>query len=247
MLCKNRIQAVLSSRSGASLLFVMGIMFLLLAIGGSVMAAASSNYGSNIRQNQYNAAVVLNDSIQRNIRHSLQMNSETLPTPVLDFTQSLASNIPIAMYYAHIAENPLTVFELQLGGVAGLVPTGTDRNYSVTIKFPFHPEVNISDSADAMPELANSLGDPDDPFNHRTPATARLSARMIVEVSVFFGAGVNQRVHTTQATYEYRNGVLTDDFFWGNPALMSFSQEVENPNDTAASGEWTMVSYEIFE
>ena len=247
MLCKNRIQAVLSSRSGASLLFVIGIMLILLAIGGSVMAAASSNYGSNLRQNQYNAAVVLNDSIQRNIRHSLQKNPETLPVPVPEFTQSLASNIPLAMYQAHIANNPLTVFDLELRDVDGLVLTGPDRNYRVTLKFPFHPEVNITPPAAPMPEMANPPGDPDDPFSFRTPAMARLSARMIVEVSVYFSTGTNPRVLTTQAVYDYRNGVLTDDFFLGNPDSMSFSQEVLNPNDTAASGEWTMVSYEIFE
>ena len=252
MRCKNKIITVLCSKSGASLLFVIGIMLFLLSIGGSVIAAASTNYGSNLRQNQYNAAVVLNDSIQRNIRFSLQTSPGTLPVPAQAFTKSLASNLPLAMYAAEAANNPLTLFEMEIGGVAGL-PSGPDKNYTITVKFPFHPEVNITAPVDAMPELAPP-DTPGSPFNFRTPRAARINTRMVVEVSVFIGVGDNARIHTTQAVYEYRDGVLTDDGIWndeilppGIPGTMSFSRDPANPNDTAEAGQWLMVSYEIFE
>jgi len=228
MMCsKNRILAAIKNKSGASLLFVLGIMLLLLAVSGSLLAAASANYGSNVRQNQYNAAVVLNDSIQRNIRHSLQIPS----TELSDFNASLASNLARAIYDASVENDELTMFELNLGDI---IP---DDTY-VTLKFPMQT-VHITPAVPEMPELGIE----------RVPRTAFLNARMIVEVIVTVGTGNNARVLTTQATYEY-SGVMTDDGDWNDeaePSVGTMSFEKTNPNDYADPGRWVMVSYEISE
>jgi len=240
MRCKNRIIEICSSKSGASLMCVMGIMLLLLAVGGSLMAAASANYGSNVRQNQYNAAVVLNDSIQRNIRHSLQ-----IPATDSGFNNSLASNLAKAIYEADNVGESLTMFELNLGNtVPGLHTVEADRNARVTLLFSAQ-NVHITPARDAMPDLFPYP----DPRGLRAPRTAILSARMIVEVIVDAGTANDARVITTRAIYEY-SGVLSDNGTW-NEALtpagtMSFTKiNPDNPNDTAEPGQWKMVSYEI--
>ena len=237
MRCKNRIFEICGSKSGASLMFVMGIMLLLLAVGGSLLAAASANHGSNIRQNQYNAAVVLNDSIQRNIRYSLQIPATNLAA----FEASLASNLAKAIYEANADGEALTMFELNLSGVNGLEP-GDDGNYRVTLLFSAQ-SVHITPARDAMPEFP-----PPDPLGYRAPRTAIISARMIVEVIVDAGTANDARVITTRAVYEY-NGVLSDDGTDETPSdNMSFNKiNPLNPNDTADPGRWVMVSYEISE
>ena len=239
MRCKNRIFEICSSKSGASLMFVMGIMLLLLAVGGSLLAAASANYGSNIRQNQYNAAVVLNNSIQSNIRHSLQ-----IPATNPGFENSLASNLARAVYDASIEGESLTMFELNLGNVPGLVTVEANRNARVTLLFSAQ-HVHITPARDAMPEFP-----PPDPLGFRAPRTAIISARMIVEVIVDAGTANDARVITTRAIYEY-SGVMSDAGTWDETqtpsGIMNFVKNSANPNDTADPGQWVMVSYEISE
>ena len=71
----NGIKAAIKNESGVSILFVLGIMMMLLAVGASVMAAAFGNVGIGIRQERHNRAMLLTDSIHRNIMHSLQMDN----------------------------------------------------------------------------------------------------------------------------------------------------------------------------
>ena len=241
---KNKIAAVLKNKSGVSLLFVAGVTLFLMAIGASVMAAASANIGANIRQDRYNMAVVLIDSIHKNIKHSLQM-----PPNSIDFEDSFANIIPQAIYYASLEPddppdpyNPqigvsFTEIELDLeiGGV-----TDINNIQSITLGFPFQ-EVRLAGPVGSVPET----GAP------RIPRTANISARMIVVVTVEINAtgfGAENRIVTTHATYEYSGGVFSDkddprvdlnedddDFvFIGNMDFVDY-------------GKWELVSYEIVE
>ena len=217
MCLKNRILTVLKSKSGASILFVLGIMLFLLAVGSSVMAAASANHGSNARQNRYNAALVLNESIQRNIRYSLQSTDEN----------TLASNLTRALYDNR--NTPLSMFELNLTGVTGLITTGDSRNATVTLNFPEQNVHSIS-AVPAMPEL-------DEP---RRPTTAIVNSVLIVEVEVVIDAS---RVLTTRATYELSNGLLTDEGTY-EPDV---TDDVVGPLELIDQGQWKLVNYEISE
>jgi len=217
---KNKISAVLNNKSGVSLLFVIGILGLLLAIGGSVMAAASANFGSNNRQNQYNRAVILNNSIQRNIMHSLQADQTNV--------NSLAYNIANALYlnYAAVPRTQLAAFELELAGVT--VPPNT----FVTVRFDMQNGRIIPDGV----ELNNA----DPPEEVRRPRKVEIEARMTVEVAVIIDSmSPVPRFLTTHATYTY-SGSLTDNGTWPG-GTMSFN------NPGADPGDWVLVNYEIHE
>jgi len=63
---------IIKSKSGASLMFVLGLMMLLLAIGVSVLTAASANYIMPLRQREHSRLLILEESVHKNIMHSLQ-------------------------------------------------------------------------------------------------------------------------------------------------------------------------------
>jgi len=60
------------NNSGASLLFVLGIMMFLLIIGTSVLLAASTNAGFATNQRERNQIKILDESIHKTIMFSLQ-------------------------------------------------------------------------------------------------------------------------------------------------------------------------------
>ena len=68
----NRLIRILKNKTGASLVFVVGVMLLLLAVGVSALTAASSNAGFAQRQRQFNQVRILADSVHQNILFSLQ-------------------------------------------------------------------------------------------------------------------------------------------------------------------------------
>ncbi len=57
----------LKSKSGASLIFVLAAMMLLLAIGGSAMTAASVSHGTVLEKRALNQLNLLADSVQRTV------------------------------------------------------------------------------------------------------------------------------------------------------------------------------------
>ncbi|MCL2088290.1 MAG: hypothetical protein FWH14_02290 [Oscillospiraceae bacterium] len=68
----HKITTTLRGKDGASLVFVLGVMLLIMSIGASTLAAAGANTGFNLRQRQYSNIMLLNDSVHRNIMYSLQ-------------------------------------------------------------------------------------------------------------------------------------------------------------------------------
>jgi len=245
MRLKNKITAALKCKSGASLLFVLGVMFLLMAIGASVMAAASANIGSNIRQDKYNRAVVLIDSIHKNIKHSLQIPD----TNTTEFENSLAYIIPYAIYNSSLTPDPLNpnpligepFTEIQLDiDIAGVTDIASLQ--SVTLGFPFQ-EVSTVGPVGYIPETT--------PPTPRVPRTASISARMIVVVTVEIpatGFGAENRTITTHATYTYSGGVFSDE----NDLLANSDAHREDSTfigemEFAEPGEWKLISYEIVE
>ena len=219
----------LKSKSGVSLIFVLGIMMMLFAIGGavltgasssidigsSVMGAASANFGSNIRQNNYNSAVLLNDSIHKTIRYSL-----------LDSTanDSLSRIIPKLIYdnMDAIEQNQSTSpvqdleFVLNLTGIVdGIIDPA---NYTVKMIFPVSAN-NPSIAEDGPRGFREDMNDyPEDTKGNRRPYAVTINATIIFEVEVEITSplltGTGNRFFTTQATYTYSNGVFWDK--WNN-------------------------------
>jgi hypothetical protein len=196
----NKIKSILKSKSGVSLMFVMGTMMLLLAIGASVMAAASANVGANVRQNQYNRATLLGNSIHRNIMYSLQADWDGNG----NFENSLAYQLANAFYEAGRETDALDdglVIELNLA--LDDVPVG--GKYSVTLEIQPHEfDITFAGPVGYIPETSTN----------RIPRTASIHAIVTVTVVVEVETGLvvrdDDRVITTRATYNF-TGLMSDE------------------------------------
>lgn len=188
---KSKTASALKDQSGASLLFVLGVMLMLLAAGASVLAAAFGNFGIGIRQENYNRAMLLGDSIHRNIEHSLvaRANAEN----------SLARQIAWQIY-ENSGELMADGIELEVA-IDG--STIEEVVWSVTLSFP-HASAIITPYVPEIPELN---------IDSR-PRRALLNAIMLVRVEVEVNsAGVlgEKRIITFEAVYEYIGGILTEE------------------------------------
>ncbi len=76
---KTKALAVLHNNSGASLMFVLAVMLLLMAIGTSALVAASAAAGSGLAKEGYNQQKLYADSIQQTIKYSLQIGNDPNP------------------------------------------------------------------------------------------------------------------------------------------------------------------------
>ena len=231
-----KLKQIMKCNTGASLVFVLGIMLLLMAIGASVMTAASAGIGTNVRQNQYNEAVLLNDSVHRNILHSLQTVAD--PDDLSAFENSLASQL-VKMIY----ENDVLPEEIELDLIIDDTVIGTGTQHKITLSFLFY-EARQAGPSDFIPEI---------PID-RIAKTISINARMIVTVTTEINSGVSlrneNRVITTKATYQYSDGVLTDDpggEFAQVPAdeVPADLPMVFKPED--GYGTWSLLNYEIIE
>jgi len=87
------------SKSGASMIFVLGIMMFLMAIGVSTLAAAGANTVFVVRQNEFNRVRFLDESIHNSIRDSLQFAFD--PADEDKIKESLRYQIAMAIYRAN--------------------------------------------------------------------------------------------------------------------------------------------------
>ncbi|MCL2424795.1 MAG: hypothetical protein FWD05_00490 [Oscillospiraceae bacterium] len=223
----NKASRILKDKSGMSLMFVLGIMFLLLAVGASVLTAASANIGSNVRQSKYNTAIVMTDSIHGSIKHSLEMTPSSTDYLDEDFENSLAYQIAQLIYNNTNSEVPIETVELDID-IPGVDMSAVE---SIALEILFQ-DVRFAGPVDAVPETI--------PPTPRIPKTATVNAQMtvctIVEIE---SASLREtpRFITTVATYEYRDGILSDENADGEIREMNFSD----------FGKWVLVSYEIIE
>jgi len=218
-------KAVLKSKSGASLMFVLGIMLLLLAIAGSIMAAASANIGANVRQDRYNRAVLLTDSVHRSIKHSLEAMPNTEAYIDNEFANSLAFQIARAIYENADAPNDTVELNIDIAGV------DMSSVNSITLDITYQ-DIKFNGPIEAVPET--------NPPMQRIPRTATISAQMnvcvVVEVDTASLRDTPQLI-TTVASYELSGAVLSDTNASGEIGEMIFSD----------FGKWVLKSYEIIE
>lgn len=226
MRVKKVISAILKSKSGASLVFVLGIAMILLAIGASVLTSATASRGSYIRQEEHNRAMLLSDSVHRNILHSLQDPN----APGL-----LARQIA-EIVRDHYYEN----------GDDGLViELSINVTDDVIIKLSF-PVIMVYDVEDARPFEPGIPANEEegilelDPIP-REPSFARIRATMDVTVEV-----ESNRAIKTQATYEFRGGELLDNWPYNDTANPTTQVELESLKMIFTSyGKWELISYEF--
>ncbi|MDR2600565.1 MAG: hypothetical protein LBC73_09865 [Oscillospiraceae bacterium] len=192
----------LKNKSGLSLIFVTGIMFLLLGVGTSVLAAASATVGAGMRQNEYNRAMALSNSIHRSIEYSLNNMS----------AEANSLGYRIALYLHEEGEAAPNI------NITGMTLAGDD-----TPEINFHNNVVLSFTkiqlieggpVGYMPPVLDAISGAEIiPAQARIPYTVEFNVRMVVTVQINTGQRlfVGQRLITTQAIYDYTGGVLSDE------------------------------------
>ena len=247
----NRIKKTLKCKSGASIIFVVGIMMFLMAIGVSTMAAGASNAGALQRQNEYNRILLLSKSVHDNIMYSLQANPEDDVLLGYQLAYALFSAYDMMMREVE-DELDQEIDPLPLKNIINKIQIRIgedllfDANYpstdmihvsGVTFKFPVQdivdsPAIMLYDSEDNIIEIIK-------------PRTATINARMVVEIEVTardLRADSNDRRVLSRATYEYKNGRMI-----GIPVSDGLDEDpdylmVYEPD---GYGTWELVDYEI--
>ena len=263
---KSKMKKTLDNKSGASLIFVLGVMLFLMAIGISTMAAAAANSVFIIRQNEYNEVMVLDKSIHENIMFSLQQqpdNSDDRENYLgYHFARYMLSE------YKDNKDKPTPIngandFVISLDG-ANISTLDNRINVVVTFDFPFlfTDSFTINGPVPAFPE--------DDPVFERVPTIITMSAMMEVRVDIILREGTNdERIISSVAVYEYSGGVLSDDLdgdhefdttgdvFWDDmefiPSIPAIPGDPGDPEDTGTPGtlggygEWRLARYEVID
>ena len=240
-----RIKRILKSKSGESIIFVLGVMLILLFIGGSVLVAASAAAGSGASRQVRAQLELYADSIQRVIKHSLDNCGDDLEANFLaDFTsytapQTLGGQL-LRYMHRQASETSLVATKSSITDVQ-FPSTALSEGYSATItSIELDWSVLLVDgiyAAEPSYEYSNVGGTwtlipvvtPD------TPHSAKIDARVTITVEV---AHVNRTV-TSVATYNYSGGFLKNPEDTTNPGQYDASiLKIET------AGDWTLISYE---
>jgi len=209
-------------KSGASLLFVLGIMLFLMAIGISTMAAASANQIFIMKQNEFNEILALDKSIQENIMFSLQAEPDNplLREDYLGYHFAMYIFNEFEKYTPPPSTDPDTIgpasissqdgeFDIQIDGQP-VIAAGNNRiDWNIAFSFPFFFKDSLITVRDPEPSFPMSENTE---TNKRVPRTATMSARMEVTVEVIMRQGTaDERRITSVAVYEYSGGILSDE------------------------------------
>jgi hypothetical protein len=253
MRLRHKVTDILKSKSGISLMLVLGLTMLLMAIGLSVFAAASANIGSNIRQNEYSRVKLLGNSIHRVMMYSLQQSS-TDPDVNPEYLNEQVA-MEIVRFFQDPDREPEDELLIEIDTNIGIPIPGNLEISRITLSFPFMNIISNGPSG-YVPAITGVSG-----AIERIPREDVIEARMIVSVEItalgFIRAG-EDRLFTVEATYIY-NGVLSDRVaaeaaMIANPdnPLLQDDNHIFPPmrfdgNGLGESGFWEMIGYEIVE
>lgn len=245
MQIQNKLVRILKDKTGASFMFVLGIMLLLMAIGVSVLVAASANVGFSLKQKEHSQIMILDESVHKNIMYSLQhdvaddnfLSSQLVMTIYKANDPDLTSYLP-----AGLTEMPL---EVSIADGADL-SSGNIKVEKITLSFP---EQNVI----IMPPIPAiyTPAEYDDEGNlitdrqldqEREPKTATVSATMIVTVAI----NANGKITTTRGIYEYTGGKLADDPDAGGATHEDDESDAifEMAFTSDGYGKWRLIKYE---
>ena len=227
------------------MLFVLGILLFLMAIGASTMAAAAANTGYVFRQNEFNRVRILDESIHDSIRFSLQP-----PDDVDDEyrDQYLGYHLVLALFEAFkndpdpnlisslppiISDSNTRFIDIINAGINIYDDTRMIHVRSIEFSFPLEEQQR---GIKVIPGIAaDSLLNTDE-----IPETAIVNARMIVKVEIQIGTqGSNRpsRTVTSAAVYNFMDGRLI--IKEASPGIREVSY------DTDGYGTWELLNYEI--
>lgn len=205
---KNRILSILKDKTGASFIFVLGIMLLLMTIGISVLVAASANAGFVIKQKEHNQIMIMDDSVHKNIMYSLQHDASDDGLLSVQLVKAVyeANDPDLTLSYspAGLADIPL---EVNINNGVDL-KSGNISVESITLSFP---EQNVIITP-PVPAVYENIYDDENLIGRtlasaREPQTATVDAKMVVTVEI----NAKGKITTTRAIYEYTGGKFSDD------------------------------------
>jgi len=246
---QNKIIKILQDKTGATMMFVLGIMLLLMAIGVSALVAASANTGFMLNQREYNQILILDDAVHKNIMYSLQYDTSS--------DDYLSKQLVMKIYAARAPDppesTPLVSFpdmSLDISFSNGLEAESNHIQVkSVTLSFPekLVEMINITDPIPAVftpaeyDDEGNLISEKtlDQP---REPKMATVNATVNVTVEI----STNGKIITSRAIYKYTGGVLSDD-----PDGVHAEDKTDEafpmvlvPDADGKCGEWRLIKHE---
>jgi len=185
-------------KSGASIIFILGIMMFLMVIGVSTMAAAYSNIGYVSRQRDYGVIRILDESIHNNIMFSLQEDITNKNLLGWQLVQELfdAYDDTNRSLITGISDAIISIDGSDINSNDTLNPGG---RYKVDVKFEFPFQNQIFKESGPVEAV-------DDLFE-RIPRIVSLSFEMLVVVEI----SVKDRTITSRAVYEFTGGKFIEE------------------------------------
>jgi len=243
----NKIKKALKCKSGASIVFVLGIMMFLMAIGVSTMAAGAANSGALMRQNEYNKILMLGKSVHDNIMFSLQADPGNedllgfqLATAMFKTYDAYDPDIdPGHPLYVPPQLEPIDDMIIRINGEYLYFPNqpSLDKIHISNVVFRFP----IQDIVETPAIDFDPIFDGTDYYTpERVPRTATINARMVVDIEITardLRLNGSDRHIVSRAVYEYKNGRLSD-------VLEAGVMQFDEPD---GFGIWELVSYEIID
>jgi len=241
------LKRLLRGKSGASILFVLVAMALLMVIGFSTLTAASANIGARHNRQIHNRIDMYAESLQRTVKHSLVETSGDDDGKLLDDADTLGGQILRAAYEGArpdgVAGGTLTI-TLKPPDIAA----GTDIDLLGVIVLRIEIDINPLDVVITKPWIQQTtIPDPDDEdeikiIETRIPGSASISGVATIIVTVE-GEGHRRRAVTTAATYNLSGGYLEE-----NRDEIEFDATLDTLDmgdmKIVNAGDWGFISYE---
>lgn len=231
-----RLRRVLSSRAGASLLFVLAVMMLLTSIAASVFVAASAGAGVANNQIIRGQMELYADSMQKSMMYSLQNKKET---GEIQSTKTLAGQLMRTLYNKAWAQMNVDGIDFidykEKFTLAFDVPqlSGFTNNMSCyTISIDVEPRVQLKREYIEEVDYFDSVKEEWVKIKTFYPREANLAANIFVQVEVNYKG----KSLLSVASYKYKNGILLSD------------GSVDQPTPTKVEinqwGDWRFVSHD---
>jgi len=213
---KNQILKNIQNSSGASILYVLAAMLLLMAISASVLTAASTNLGSGMDKKTSNQLYLYADNMQKSVMYSLQMGSNDEDRDITSPTGSPETLGGQILGAVAVAADPQVPIEWELK------PTldGSDLS-NITVSVKVTPTVVTTPEVAAQSEVKDADGNIITPAVEYQPKTTVISGSAVVTVTVT----LNEKSVITVAVYDFADGLLKDSV-------------IDN------AGKWRLISHE---
>lgn len=240
---QNRVLKIIAGNSGASLMFVLAIMLLLMAVGTSVLVSASSNMNAGINKQLENRLNIYADSMHRAILSSLKSASDETRYigggGIGDYPATLSGQILGALYSG--ASGSATEEDIPVSLTINCSPSfydGRIPSVTSTVEIVVNALVRITPyEAGQLPEdIKDEAGTVlyTIPEILEQPQSAVINGSATVTITATLPAGLAEKSVISVVTYNFTSGFLKEDAGKGGLGDM---QVID-------SGDWRFISRE---